>query len=170
MTRINAVVECNIVGATFTLRVPGVADVVTLDTSKCTDAIRNMAMLQGFKTKLINGAAIPRDEKTGKSATPGEKLAAIRAIAANLANDVWSARGTGAVSADTLLMHDLVLAIVAVRGFAVEKVVNFVTGKSAAERQALAAMPKIAEHIAKLRADRSSIDVNSLEGELDSLE
>lgn len=50
---------------------------ITLDVAAVSDAVRQRAAVHGLVQRVSDAAAIPRDEETGKSATPQEKLAAM---------------------------------------------------------------------------------------------
>lgn len=63
----------------ITFRVKDAGDVV-LDMTKVHADNVTRAAYHGFTQRVSDGAAIPRDTKTGLSATPAEKMAAIKAI------------------------------------------------------------------------------------------
>ena len=63
------------------------------DPAACTDEVERMAALHGYVQKISDKAAIGRDAKTGKSATPAEKFAAMKAMAEHLqGGGAWSTR------------------------------------------------------------------------------
>jgi hypothetical protein len=61
------------------------------------------AAKHGIKQKVIDSMAMSRDPTTGKSATPGEKIAAAREVVAQLLVGKWSVgRGAGSSSLEVL--------------------------------------------------------------------
>lgn len=56
--------------------------------------IRQAALLHGLKQKIADEAALSRDAKTGKSATPAEKYAGMVAMIERLKRGAWNERGT----------------------------------------------------------------------------
>jgi len=74
---------------TITYVVAG-AGQTTLDLNKTTQDTRQAALYNGFKQAGGDKAAIARDSKTGRSATPGEKFARIKAWVEHLnAGGAW---------------------------------------------------------------------------------
>ena len=63
---------------TFTVRDAGE---FTLDMGKLSTAVRDRAAVHGMIQRISDRAAISRDEKTGLSATPESKLAAMQNLA-----------------------------------------------------------------------------------------
>lgn len=71
----------------------GEAGCFTFDANSASDEIRTKAMLHGFRQKIADGAAFPKEA----NATEKDKLEAMKAIAIRLANGDWKAsRGEGA--------------------------------------------------------------------------
>ena len=54
------------------------------DPSGCSDETERTATLHGYVQKISDKAAIPRDAKTGRSATPQAKFTAMKALADHL--------------------------------------------------------------------------------------
>ena len=73
----------NVEAGTITFQVLG-AGSVTLDLEKTSEDSRQSALYNGFKQAGGDKAAIPRDTKTGLSATPAEKFARVKAWVDNL--------------------------------------------------------------------------------------
>ena len=95
-------------------------------------------LANGAKQKIADAGAIPRDTKTGKSATDAEKRDAMQAVVERLNNGVWNAERTGATKARPIDVAALVAAIVTLRQRPVEKVQAFVAAKTEEQRFALA--------------------------------
>jgi len=72
---------------------------ITLDVSAVHEAIRQRAAIHGLVQRISDAAAIPRDEETGKSATPQEKLAAMTRLVDHYASgaETWTLNREGAV-------------------------------------------------------------------------
>lgn len=64
---------------TITWQVKG-AGALTLDVSKVNQVNKERAMLHGFVQRISDAAAMARDSKTGASATPQEKFAAMQRL------------------------------------------------------------------------------------------
>lgn len=95
-------------------------------------------LANGAKQKIADAAAIPRDTKTGKSATDQEKRDAMQAIVDRLNNGVWNADRTGATKPKPIDVAALVAAIVALRQRPEAAVKAFVDAKTEEQRFALA--------------------------------
>lgn len=74
----NSIITVEASGTILTLTVLG-AGKIAFDAKKASPANRAFAEMHGWKQRLSDAAALPRDKVTGKSATPEEKLAAIKA-------------------------------------------------------------------------------------------
>lgn len=55
-------------------------------------ACNEHAMYHGYEQKVRDSAAIPRDTKTGRSASPQEKFDAMEAVVEQLHQGLWNAR------------------------------------------------------------------------------
>ena len=78
------------------------------------------AIGHGMVQKLMDRAAIGRDQKTGKSASPSEKFEAVKALADHLANGgEWKMKGGGPRPLDRTALY---LAVASVRGVDASKV------------------------------------------------
>jgi len=82
-------------GNVLTLNIVG-AGTVVFDRTAASTKCRDEAERQGWYKRLINAAAISRDEETGKSATPAEKFDAVKALADHYATgtEAWHLRTT----------------------------------------------------------------------------
>lgn len=112
----------------------------------------------GLKQKLIDAAAIGRDEKTGRSATIGEKMAAIDSVWKMLLDGEWSKKRE-AFDPLTLLREALIS-----MGQTAVKVDAFLASKSETEKRTLCESKKVAAAIAALRKPAST----ELDDELDA--
>lgn len=130
------------------------------------DVLR-MAILHGLKQKLIDAAAISRNPDTGKSATPDDKWAAVRAVYDRLVSGQWNAvRGEGMGAGNGLLFRALVRMYPAKTA---DQLREYLDGKTKAEQAALRANPKVAAVIEEIKAESvkaGSVDSDSLLDEL----
>lgn len=65
---------------------------IVLDLAQA-QATSEQAMYHGYEQKVRDAAAIPRDVKTGASATPQEKFDAMQAVVDALHSGVWNVKG-----------------------------------------------------------------------------
>lgn len=79
-------------GNTITFGVAGIGEIVLdLDKAKATG---EQAKFHGYEQKVRDAAAIPRDTKTGLSASPQEKFDAMEGVVESLHEGVWNVKGT----------------------------------------------------------------------------
>lgn len=138
------VIETRVFGETLVVSVAGAGE-LRFDMSSVAGEIANQAMVHGFTQKICDAAAIPRDERTGRSASAQEKFEAMRVVMERLQAGEWNARREGD-GGDGLLAR----AIAEVRGREVEKVRAWLGERSASEKRALRAVPEVAAVIARL--------------------
>lgn len=141
-------IKTTIVGNVLTIS--NSAGSFTFDCGDVTPDIHQRLAVHGAKQKICDAAAIPRDTETGRSATPAQKLEAMRTVAERLLNGEWGAERTGAAS---LHMPSLTQAIARVTGATTEKVVEMLEGQDNTGRQKLANNPRIAPVYAEIRAE-----------------
>lgn len=123
--------------------------------SDLTDQIRAHLMAHGWKQKVADGAAKSRDPETGRSATDGEKISAMRAIAQRLAAGVWAiAGGGGGASSEKML---LIRALAEFSGKSLDDARAFVEGKTKTQQTALTANVKIRSIVDRMRAESVSM-------------
>ena len=67
---------------------------IKLDLNTLEDNLREQGMFHGFEQKVRDAAAIPRSTSDGASATPSEKLEAMRAVVDNLHAGVWNTKAS----------------------------------------------------------------------------
>ena len=138
----------------------------TLAVDMLTPEILRYAVLHGLKQKLVDAAAISRDPDTGRSATVADKLAAVQDVLNRLLAGEWNKRREGGPTGGVLLR-----ALMRMQpGKAREDLVEWLAGKSDAEKAALRRTPKVAAVIAEIQAEdgsKSGVDSDALLGELD---
>lgn len=104
MARANAVVTSRWDGDICTITVLG-AGSITFDRTAAHVDLRDRAERHGWDQRFADAAAIPRDTKTGRSATPEQKFAAVKARVDWVASgtDQWSMKGSGKPDPEALL-------------------------------------------------------------------
>ena len=137
------------------------------DPNACTEEVREAAMLHGFVQKLSDKAAIQRDAKTGRSATPKEKHDRMWELAEHLmGGGAWVMR---VASAARLNRACLFAAIAGVRNVAPEKVAAKFQGYEDKVLQTFLTHKDIAAEYSRLTApaDSSAADamLETLEAE-----
>lgn len=148
---------------------------VTINPAEFSEDVRAYAMLHGFKQKLVDAAAIPRDTETGRSATPAQKADAVMTVLNTLRVGHWNkprGEGSGTASAGGLLYRALC------RMYAgkmdAEAVRAWLAGKDKEQQAALRGNARIAAIIAEIKAeDAAKAPVNAgddLLAELDGAE
>ncbi len=103
---------------TITFGVAGIGQIV-LDLDKA-EATADKARFHGYEQKVRDAAAIPRDVKTGQSATPQEKFNAMKAVVENLHEGVWNAKGSREVALNRAALFEAVAEVRGVEAAAVE--------------------------------------------------
>lgn len=138
---------------------------VTLHIAKVSVKNREHAALHGFIQKVRDGAAIARSAVDGKSATPTEKLNAMRAIVEHLelGTDDWSSRtrAGGRIGADESYLSIAMQELYPEKS--ADEVRAFVVGKTAEERKALLMVPKIKAIVDRIKGDAvKDVDAEAL--------
>ena len=137
------------------------------DRSTLTPAIQTALMWHGLKQKLADGAAMSRNPETGRPATAEDKIARMMAIGERLLAGQWRAPAEGGANEGGLLLAALVRLYPAKTR---EQLVEYLAGRSDAERTKLRTSSRVAPIIDEIRAERgkaSTIDVDALLGELE---
>lgn len=130
------------------------------------DSLTIPALVHGFKQKIADGGAISRNAETGKPATVADKRDAMARIVENLKAGDWYAERKGGGAIGGLLA----VAIANVDGSDVEKVREYLKGKTQKQRDAIGANKKYAGELAKLRKARVvDLDVSAEMAELDAM-
>lgn len=101
----------------ITFGVAGIGTMV-LDLAKA-NATSEQAMYHGYEQKVRDAAAIPRDTKTGASATPQEKFDAMERVVEALHTGVWNVKASQVVALNRAALFE---AIAEVRNVASETV------------------------------------------------
>lgn len=148
--------------------VAGVGEVV-VDLSAISSEVRDRALYHGLIQRVSDAAAISRDPETGKSASPADKLAAMKELVDhyNSGSPDWSRRRAGGTGGgrEGLLFTALVRLY---PGKSAELIREFLKGKSRAEQSALSSSAKVRPIIDSIRAEAGrGIDGDAL---LDGLE
>ena len=153
-------------------KVDGVGE-FCFDPLKATDEVRSRAMIHGFVQKISDKAALGRDPDTGRSASPEDKFAAMKAMADRLAaGGEWNARREAGAGAPTggLLVAAL-CRLYPHKGR--EQLAAYVKGLSKAAQGKVRATARVAEQIAAIRAERAKSapdNGDELLAELDGLD
>lgn len=136
--------------------VRGVAQPIVLRFAQLSDAVRAEAMGYGMEVRLTRAAAIERDSKSGRSATPQEKAEAIRKLAEHYASgtESWtmSGGGGGGLNSDTTA---LIQALAMALELSEEKAEEAVRSMSSAERSALRVDSEIKPFLDEIYAERA---------------
>lgn len=129
------------------------------------ESVRFQAMLHGFKQKIQDAAALPRDTMTGKPASAKDKGDAMKEVIRRMVEEgEWNAtaRGEGSGVPSGLLVQALCIAKPDVP---VENIRAFVAGLDKSTQAALRDSPQIAPIIADIKtrqAKDKGVDVTTL--------
>ena len=152
-------------GVTYTF---GNGKSFTLMASELSDEMRAEALAHGLKQKVGDAAAIPRDTKTGRSATVDEKYAAAWEVYDRVKSGAWNAEREGGGGNQTL--YKAVCRVYSKKS--PEALKKWLDAKSDAERAALKKNPDIAKAILAIQAESakaSGVDDKALLAELDNI-
>lgn len=123
------------------------------------------AVGHGMNQRLMDKAAIGRDSKSGKSATPQQKYEAIATLATHYANGgEWAMKGGGTRPLDRAALYQ---AVAVVRGTDASKVEAIYRSKEDVVLRTLLAIDAIAAEYARITAKGDSAKGNELLAELD---
>jgi len=125
--------------------------------SALSDAVRKAAFGYGMEVRLTRAAAMTRDTKSGKAASPLDKYDAIKRLADHYSSgtDSWtmaSSGGGGGLSADT---RALIEALVAALGLDADVAEEQVRGMTTAERDALRVDAEIKPYLDLIYEERA---------------
>lgn len=126
------------------------------------------AAMHGLKQKLVDAAAISRNPETGRPATVQDKFEAVKVVYDRLLSGSWNATREGGAPTGGLLLQALCRMYAGRR--TVEDLKAFLADKTDAEKAALRKNPRIAQHIADIRAEQAKdggIDADDLLAGLD---
>lgn len=92
----NSVVTTSLVEGKLVIAVLGSGS-VTFDPSKADKALRQRAEMHGWTQRLVDAAAMSRDDVTGQPATPADKFEAIKGLADHYMSGTpdWSRKSAG---------------------------------------------------------------------------
>lgn len=170
MAKKNAIVSTSIDALVLTVNVEGF-DPIVIDAAKLSEDIRNAAMMHGLKQKIVDAAALPKDD-AGNAATPGDKHSAMVSVAAQIAEGDWNKRGEGtgdsAPSGIIFLAYAEVMRTLAAKKKidvpADERLREMYDAKDRKAQLALRTNPDIASAMERIKAERGagkSAKVNS---------
>ena len=178
MAKKNSIIAAEIAGETLTITVTGIATPIVLDTADLPANLNLAARMHGYKQRICDGAAIPKaDLSPDPVAAAKQKFAAMSAIADALRDGDWSKRsGDGSGPVAGLIYRAFVLygteaAAKAKRPAPTDEQFRAVyDAKTRAEQLAMRSIPRIAEIIETLKAERgtkaNAVDASALLGEL----
>ena len=145
---------------TLTFTVAGVdGEEVVINVLDLPDHILADAIVHGLRQKVSDGAAIPRDVKTGLAAEPSEKFDAMADIAQSLAEGQWNRRATGGGGESSLLVR----ALIEVTGKSRDDCRAFMKAQSKEAQAALRASAAIAPVIARMKSE--SVKASGVDGD-----
>lgn len=148
----------------ITFGVAGIGTMV-LDLGKAL-ATSEQAMYHGYEQKVRDAAAIPRDVKTGKSATPQEKYDAMERVIEALHAGTWNVKSSQVVALNRAALYE---AVAEVRGVESSVVESRFRDRPDEVLRAFLTHGDIAAAYAK-RTARNSGQADKLLEELDGLE
>lgn len=124
---------------------------LAIDVHSLSDDIKLAAMLHGLKQKLCDGAAIPRDTSTGRSATIDDKFAAVKAIHDRLISvgGTWNANREGEQKQQGGMF---LRAMMTITGKSHEEMKKSLETMSKEQIAALKKNPKVIDKMAELEA------------------
>ena len=157
----------------FIVRTEGQAD-LQIKLADLTEEIRHTAMVHGLKQKIVDAAALGRDEVTGKSASPEAKHAEMEKVTRNLIAGVWnggrSGGGDGTAGQDNLTVRAIAHAYNMSLEWADGQVEKLAEKRGIDRRAALKLFRErgnIIQAIAALKAVKSGVDADDLIWELE---
>jgi hypothetical protein len=132
----------------------------TFDPSKCTEETEASALVHGYVQKISDKAAIQRDPKTGRSATPGDKFKRMKELADWLqGGGTWTMRAAAKPSLNRAALFE---AIAAVRKVAPEVVASKFAGYEDKVLQTFLTHRDIAAEYASRTASGDSSEVDAM--------
>lgn len=137
---------------------------ITLDVGALDNLTKDKGMFHGFEQKVRDAGAIPRDTKTGRSASPSEKLAAMRQVVENLTSGVWNVKGGGKPSLNRAALFE---AIAQVRGVEASVVEAKFRDRPNEVLQSFLTVAEIAAAYAAINTPKQSAMADELLGELE---
>lgn len=161
MARENAVCSIDVNGSVITANVVG-AGAVVVDMDKVHADVKREAMMYGMSVRLSRATALERDRETGRSATPADKFARVKALADHYNGGAaeWNLRGGG----ERAVGGFLVQALIELHPESTpEKVRAFVKTLKPAERAAIEQSDRVKPVIDRIAAEATAgVDVEGL--------
>ena len=152
-------VEAAIDGEVLTLVFAGdTGNPLVVSAGAMTDDIRQRAMMHGLKQKLVDAAAISRNPDTGRSATAGDKEAAVREVFERLMSGEWNKTREGGEGGEGGASSGLLVRALIRMGKTTDEAKVFVAGLTKEQQAALRTSAKIAPVIDTIRAESAKAD------------
>jgi len=152
---------------------------LTLDPDRVSAENRSRAMYHGFEQRVRDAGALLRDTDNGKSASPTDKLEAMRRIVDHLVSGAteWAIKATAGGGTDSGLT---ILALMRVKGWDIDaanaQVEKIALAKGLERKDVLANLaknPEIIRAVGDIKAERaakSAVDASDLLDEMGNLE
>ena len=141
---------------------------LAITASQLSNHVMEYAIFHGLKQKLVDAAAISRNQETGRAASVDDKYQAVKMVYERLLAGAWNAAREGGGITGGLLLQALI------RMYAGRKTPDelkaFLADKTDAEKTALRKNPRVAQIIDDIRAEQgkaANIDTDELLGELE---
>lgn len=152
----------------ITIYVRDVAEPIKLAFASLSEAVKSEAMGYGMEVRLTRAAALERDTKSGKPASPQDKHAAIAKVAEHYASgtESWAMTSAGGLSDETRV---LIEALTTAFGLTAEVAEEQVRALSTAERAQLRVDEEIKPHIDAIYARRATAQGGTAKGLIDRL-
>lgn len=141
---------------------------LAITASQLSNHVMEYAIFHGLKQKLVDAAAISRNQETGRPATVEDKYQAVKAVFDRLLSGQWNATREGGGNAGGLLLQALCRMYQGRK--TPDQLREFLADKSDAEKTALRKNPRVATIIEDIRAEQgkaANIDTDGLLGELE---
>lgn len=126
---------------------------ITINVTDLPPEVIAEALAHGLKQKTIDAAAIPCDPETGRSASPDDKIAAMREVAERLPRQ-WNATREGGGATGGLLLRALAELYPEKSRETLEA---FLAKRTDKEKAALRADPRIADIIVRIKAASAKV-------------
>lgn len=162
--RVNSVISTQSSGSLIVFKVEGAGE-TTLDLSKLSNVVADRALQHGMIQRIRDAAALSRDDATGASASPADKLAEMKALCDHYNSGAveWSpARdGVSRTSGQVVLLTRALCELFPEKDSAVLRAK--VQEMKPADRVALMASPKVKPIIDRIQADAvKGVDAEAL--------
>ena len=147
----------------------GNGESLTVDPATLSEEIRNAAMLHGLKQKLGDAAAISRNPDTGRSASLGDKIEAVKEVFDRITSPdgTWNkVRESGEGGGNGGLLFRALCNLYAGKR-SPEQITEFLAGKTEAEKAALRKTAPVAAEIERIRPAKTAGNGEDLLAELE---